>query len=140
MERFDVKTDSKVLNALLEFKDYEPEGYEEADALKLEKVFFMDDSQVVLIEALSERAKRTAYKFMPAQKITFPQVCLDFFKVPVQQGGYYSAEFLRKIIKLFEAAGSRSIKTSTKLDSPAVFESDDFRVILAPKMAPKMER
>ncbi len=137
----DIKTKTKVLKALnkiLSDKN-EPVLFEDID--KERDLCVMDIPGFFMVIAKTEQAKillcnfidRNEYKEDPKRFHTVPPLTLDILnndkKIALSK---YTTEYLKLVVDLF-ASLTEAVTLGFKYQYPLVVESNDFKVILAPR-------
>lgn len=136
IKRFELKTEAKAIKAVAAIFEIKNEISEET-AIKTEKPYIIDAANVCMIAAKTEQARRVLSRFLPADNEgqKWPD-CLKFEGQPGQViKSLYSIEYLKKIFKILAASDSdlaASIQTNT--DYPGIFETEHFKIVLAPRV------
>ena len=133
VKSFEPKEEARIIKALSKLGDYSGEPPTIEQALKKENLYFMEKSQICMVEAISEEAKRVLYKFASVNEFAkYPKNILEIYTSPspALPGGLYSMEYLAPILNLMGKGGY--IKIFSYKDKPAVIENKHFRVFLAP--------
>lgn len=136
MKRYDIKTEAKLLKALMKLKGVEQNCLSEETAILKERLGVMDCANVCLIEATNEEAKRVLSRFIDAETEIKKTPELDYNTI--YGFSKYSAEYLQKIFNLFgcfaDLDSIDSVTIKTNKDYPATFENEHFKIILAPRV------
>lgn len=134
VERFNIKTETKLLKALSEIFNEETENMEVPDS----NLFYMDNVNVVGIECKTERMKHLFIRFTDKHRSISKLPHLDFRcetrHLNLESKSCYAIDYLKSIINIFVAYGFETVKISLLRDYPVSFECDDFRIILAPRI------
>jgi hypothetical protein len=135
LERFDIKTETKILNALSKIFSEMTCLVSEEDICLVENVLVTDGAHVCLVVAKTNRAKLILRRFYDPE-LTHKEPCLTFrdSRNNIEAGNsLYSLDYflsIQKVIK--EVSDHFQIKLGT--DSPCIVETDDFRFLLAPRI------
>ena len=133
VKSFEPKEEARIIKALSKFADYSAEPPTIEQALAKENLYFMETSQVCMVEAISEEAKRVLYKFASVNEFAkYPKNIIEIYAKDSlgHSGGFYSLEYINNALNLLGKKGY--IHIYTYKDKPAVIESKHFRVFLAP--------
>lgn len=138
---FGVKEEIALLTAFENVIHQEEEWMSEEEALKREKIACMDGANVLMVIAHSVRARRFLARFVPKDsKIKIPELCYDLLnrgkdtdlkkKCSMKVG----MEYLTKAIAVFTATGEETLRVSIHHDYPITLKTDDFEIIIAPRV------
>jgi len=135
IQRFDIKTESKVLKAINKILDEVKDPINENDAINTEPLFTMNTEQTMLIRAISEQAKRCLSRFCDKENREYGHKYpkeIDYNGEKFEIKSRYGSEYLIKIMRLMNDSGD-SVKLQTKHDYPLKAFNEHFEVILAPR-------
>ena len=139
MQRFDPKTESKLLIALSKiFRQAEEDQISEDEAVKLDYLSVVDIDNVCMVIPKTEEARRTLSRF--ARKSYQPrQPSLSFVptedevKSHTSMTSSYNIEYIEKIVKVLSIT-SDIITISLNHDTPSKLENNHFIFYLAPRI------
>lgn len=135
LERFDIKTEAKILKALSGIFSEMTCLVSEEDICLVENVLVTDEAHVCLVVAKTSRAKLILRRFYDPER-THKEPCLTFrdSRNNIMAGNsLYSLDYFMSILKVIkEVSNHFQIKLGT--DSPCIVETEDFRFLLAPRI------
>ena len=133
MERYDIKTEGKLLKAINKLLPEHNEMTEE-EVLNLSEVAIMTPCNVCMFIAKTERSKRLLSRFvLKESNIKVPVLSYDPKGSINNITSKYSTEYLKNLMDLFVLNGA-GVKLSIMADYPITLEDNDFKVILAPRL------
>lgn len=136
IKRFEPKIEAKLLTKLNKILNVSQNQITEEDAITKDKISVIDEANICLIVAKTEEAKRVLSRFVNLDNENrinnIPS--LDY-SVTEEKNLFcrYDLDYLSKIIDLLKTT-AKTIKMQMKSKYPITLESDDFMVILAPKI------
>lgn len=145
MNRFDIKTEVKVLKALKRLLEEVENTYSEDEIIKKnvinviegnKKNIFnkMDNANVMMIIAKSQEAKLSMIRFIEKdddRETREPKLIYNDVNDGIEIISDYNVRFFANIIRLFECLDEK-VRIRIKKDYPMTIENNHFRVILAP--------
>jgi len=134
VERFEPKLEAKLIIKLNKILVAAEKPLTEENALK-QDMAVMDPSNVTMVVAKTEEAKRVLARFINVESATkVPE--LEFNEPNRPCISKYSVLYLQPIIDIFNVfkGGYDSIKISMKADYPIVLENEHLKIILAPRL------
>ena len=135
IERYDIKTESKLLKALGGIFEEMTCLVNEEDIRHAENITAVDLEHVCMVTALTGRAKLILRRFYNPEAFTKePTLSFrDSRNVIMAGDSMYSTDYMVKILKVFEAHDDHfRIRLGTEY--PCIIDSEDFRFLLAPRI------
>lgn len=133
-ERFDIKQETKLLSVLKKLFNEQTELLSEDDIAIKEDVAIVDSAHVCLVSAKTQRAKlllRRFYDITASHKI--PSDLAMGLDKEVRANSAYSIDYFDTIMKVIKIVDDH-FHIRFGVDSPCVIETEDFKILLAPRI------
>ena len=131
MKQFDEKQTKKLKTIFKKYFYETQNGYSEEELLKRERVYLIDTSNVLLIEAVSEEAKRFFRNYLDREEKR--DLNLDY-SGKEEIGCVVTFEYFELAVKIFKAVSEERFKIFAYKDYPIKLESEHFDIVIAPRV------
>ena len=101
--------------------------------LKEPYVYCVHPTIIYLIEAKTDRAKKLVKPFYNKENQVTTPLNLNWEKTKIESTGIYNIGFILDFLKFLEIT-EEFVRISMKTDYPIKIETDDFKLILAPRI------
>ena len=133
VNRFNIKTELKVLKALNVLFLEEKDLYSEEEILTKGYISKISSSQILLVEATSEESILILRRFISKSQDIPNNPKLDYNQ-GFLSGVKIALEYLAPAINLLKSSGEENILIYANKDYPITLENKYFKVIIAPRV------
>lgn len=133
MKQFNEKQIKKLKIIFKKYFDETLNGFSEEELIKQEEVYLIESSNVLLIQAVSEEAKRFFRNYLDKDEKREFNLNLDYYGKQ-EIGCPVTFEYFELAVKIFKIFEQDRFKIFCYKDYPIKLESEHFNIIIAPRV------
>ena len=127
-KRYSVVGEQILLKKYSAIQSYFEEEILEEDLKEQKDIAAMDPANVMMVIALSEKARRFLFRFAK-KDAKIPKLAYE-----KNGSSKYSSNYLSLAIDFLKVSSEESIRISCQADYPITLENDHFKIIIAPRV------